>query len=86
MYHIDDFAALAATSRREIDRMAIDEEIERVKWHGVTLIPAEFLNRFSSSKEPEREQKQAGRPADKAQFQPEATAATPWEELSYEAL
>lgn len=92
LYHIEDFADLARTSRREVDRMVVDGDIERVKWRGVTLIPAEFLNRFPTAEEPRerpefRQQPTGGAEAcAEAEAEPEPEAEAPWEELSYERL
>ncbi|GAA2159145.1 MULTISPECIES: hypothetical protein [Glycomyces] len=93
LYHIEDFADLARTSRREIDRMIADDEIGKVKWRGVTLIPALELVNFATeeteTERPERREQQAGRRAAgteaQAEHGPKATSATPWEELSYDA-
>lgn len=86
MYHIEDFADLAKTSRREIDRMIADDDIEKVKWRGITCIPAEFLNQFTGketeSERPKRGEQQTGGCA--AGAETETEPQTPWEELSYE--
>lgn len=91
LYHIEDFADLARTSRREIDRMVAGDEIEKVKWRGVTLIPAEELGNFTHTEEPERErperrEQQTGGCSSSAEAKAEhgPEAVTPWEELSYE--
>lgn len=95
LYHIEDFADLARISRREIDRMIADEEIGKVKWRGVTLIPAQELDNFTHTEEtgcerPERrEQQTRGRAAStptETEHRAKASAPMPWEELSYEAL
>lgn len=84
MYHIEDFAQIATTSRREVDRVIADGDIPKFKWHGVTLVPAEALNQFAKDgrERPERRQQ----PTRGVTTRPEAetAAATPWEELTYE--
>lgn len=94
LYHIEDFADLARTSRREIDRMIADDEIEKVKWRGVTLVPALELVNFANVEEieterPECREQQAGRRSASPEAQTEhgATApnSIPLEELSYDA-
>lgn len=91
LYHIDDFAELANSYRREVDRMVLEGEIEKVKWRGVTLIPAEFLSKFTAAEEPESErpergEQQTGRhtAGPEAEAEHRSETATPWEELSYE--
>lgn len=93
MYHIEDFADLANTSRREIDRRVEAGEIEKVRWHGLTCIPAEFFSQFPSTEDHERERPERGQQQTRrAATSPEAEAEhgteamNPWEELSYEAL
>jgi hypothetical protein len=92
LYHIDDFAELAHSYRREVDRMVVEGEIEKVKWRGVTLIPAEFLSKFNATEEPDRERPERGKQqtgghaaGPKAETEYRAEVSTPWEELSYEA-
>jgi hypothetical protein len=89
MYQIEDFAGLVKTSRREVDRRIEDGEIEKVKFHNLTCIPAEFLSQFPSPEESERERPELGQQQARGaatSSQAEAHPQTPWEELSYEAL
>lgn len=87
---IKEFAERAETTRRQIDRMAEDGDVERIKIPDLTYIPAKYLSLFPLQQKehvgerPRRREQQTGGPSTGPETEAESAPATPWEELTYE--